>query len=77
MAALNSGWTRTERFHQDKNASLVTGNIKHFPNTVFAVTPREFLDKLKIEEDLDKCLDLLDFSDSGMMLNDCRVAYCC
>ena len=64
-------------FHQDKKASLVTGNIKHFPNTVFAVTPREFLDKLKIEEELNKCLDLLDFPDSGLMLNDCRAAYCC
>ena len=29
--------------HQDKGAYLVTGNLKHFPNCEFAVSPRGFL----------------------------------
>lgn len=31
---------------RDKDASLVTGNTKHFPGVPFAVTPREFLEIL-------------------------------
>lgn len=30
--------------HQDKGAYLVTGNLKHFPNCKFAVSPRDFMD---------------------------------
>ena len=29
--------------HQDKCAYLVTGNLKHFPNCEFAVSPRDFM----------------------------------
>ena len=29
--------------HQDKGAYLVTGNLKHFPNCEFAVSPRDFM----------------------------------
>lgn len=32
--------------NQDKEASLVTGNTKHFPNCTFAITPRDFLERL-------------------------------
>jgi len=32
---------------QDKDAYLVTGNIKHFPVKTFIVTPNEMLDILK------------------------------
>lgn len=32
---------------QDNNAYLVTGNIKHFPEKSFVVTPREFLNILE------------------------------
>ena len=31
------------RAHQDKGAYLVTGNLKHFPNCGFAVSPRDFM----------------------------------
>lgn len=31
------------RAHQDKEAYLVTGNLKHFPNCGFAVSPRDFM----------------------------------
>ena len=31
------------RAHQDKGAYLVTGNVKHFPNCGFAVSPRDFM----------------------------------
>ena len=31
------------RTHQDKGAYLVTGNLKHFPNCGFAVSPRDFM----------------------------------
>lgn len=59
--------------HQDKHASLVTGNMKHFPNCFFAVTPREFLDRLELEELLDG-----NFAGFGQTLNDCRgwTRYC-
>lgn len=29
---------------KDKDAYLVTGNIKHFPNKPFIVSPRQMLD---------------------------------
>lgn len=29
--------------HQDKGAYLVTGNLRHFPNCEFAVSPRDFM----------------------------------
>ena len=31
------------RAHEDKGAYLVTGNLKHFPNCGFAVSPRDFM----------------------------------
>ena len=31
------------RAHQDKGAYLVTGNLKHFPNCGFAVSPRDYM----------------------------------
>lgn len=31
------------RAHQDKGAYLVTGNLKHFPNCGFVVSPRDFM----------------------------------
>ncbi|SHL29795.1 putative toxin-antitoxin system toxin component, PIN family [Fibrobacter sp. UWEL] len=34
---------------RDKDASLVTGNTKHFPGVPFVVTPREFLEILAKE----------------------------
>ena len=34
---------------RDKDASLVTGNVKHFPGVPFVVTPREFLEILAKE----------------------------
>ena len=37
---------------QDENAFLVTGNIKHFPEKVFVVTPNQFLNILN--NDLNK-----------------------
>lgn len=30
--------------HRDKNAYIVTGNIKHFPNVPFVISARDFLD---------------------------------
>jgi predicted nucleic acid-binding protein len=30
--------------HRDKNAYIVTGNIKHFPNVPFVISVRDFLD---------------------------------
>lgn len=29
--------------HQDKSAYLVTGNLRHFPNCEFAISPRDFM----------------------------------
>ena len=34
-----------------KDASLVTGNIKHFPKKPFIVTPREMLDIILSDQD--------------------------
>ena len=34
------------RAHQDKGAYLVTGNLKHFPNCGFAVSPRDFMNTI-------------------------------
>lgn len=34
----------------DPSAYLVTGNIKHFPQKAFVVTPREFLELLQSEK---------------------------
>ena len=34
---------------RDENAYLVTGNIKHFPNKPFVVTPSELLEILSKE----------------------------
>ena len=31
------------RAHQDKGAYLVTGNLRHFPNCEFAISPRDFM----------------------------------
>lgn len=31
------------RAHQDKDAYLVTGNLRHFPNCEFAISPRDFM----------------------------------
>lgn len=35
---------------QNDNAHLVTGNLKHFPDKTFIVTPREFLDILSYKK---------------------------
>ena len=34
------------RAHQDKGAYLVTGNLKHFPNCEFAISPRDFMNTI-------------------------------
>ena len=36
---------------EDTEAYLVTGNLKHFPQKIFVVTPREILDILEAEDD--------------------------
>lgn len=58
--------------HQNKRASLVTGNLKHFPNVLFAISPRDFLDKLKLEDMLNSYMKV---AAVGQMLNDCRGYY--
>ena len=47
---------------RDKDACLVTGNIKHFPVCDFVVTPREFL-------------DIVDMPTQTLFLNDRRAFY--
>ena len=47
---------------RDKDARLVTGNIKHFPVCDFVVTPREFL-------------DIVDMPTNTMFLNDVYGCY--
>ena len=47
---------------RDKDARLVTGNIKHFPVCDFVVTPREFL-------------DIVDMPTNTMFVNDRRAFY--
>ena len=34
------------RAHQDKGAYLVTGNLRHFPNCEFAISPRDFMNTI-------------------------------
>ena len=48
--------------HRDKNAYVVTGNIKHFPNVPFAISVRNFL-------------DLINPVQSQMFVNDVSVSY--
>ncbi len=48
--------------HRDKNAYIVTGNIKHFPNVPFAISTRNFL-------------DLINPVQSQMVVNDVSVSY--
>ena len=48
--------------HRDKNAYVVTGNIKHFPNVPFAISARNFL-------------DLINPVQSQMFVNDVSVSY--
>ena len=50
------------RAHQDKGAYLVTGNLKHFPNCGFAVSPRDFMNVITLNKGV-------------LMLNDNTVAY--
>ena len=48
--------------HRDKNAYIVTGNIKHFPNVPFTISARNFL-------------DLINPVQSQMFVNDVSVSY--
>ena len=50
------------RAHQDKGAYLVTGNLKHFPNCGFAVSPRDFMNVITLNKGV-------------LMLNDNTIAY--
>ena len=33
--------------HQDKKAFLVTGNLKHFPGCPFAISPKDFYERIR------------------------------
>ena len=48
--------------HQGKRAFLVTGNLRHFPNCPFAISARDFLNVLYLDE-------------NTLLLNDSRETY--
>ena len=48
--------------HQDKKAFLVTGNLKHFPGCPFAISPKDFYERIRP-------------TPSGFVINESRIDY--
>lgn len=48
--------------HQDKKAFLVTGNLKHFPGCPFAISPKDFYERIRP-------------TPSGFVVNEPRIDY--
>ncbi|MCI5600010.1 MAG: putative toxin-antitoxin system toxin component, PIN family [Hallerella porci] len=53
--------------HQNKNAYLVSGNIKHFPNCPFAIRPHDFLEIIHPHEFLYVNEKLANYDISGLL----------